>query len=243
MSAFRATGGIVTIGVDNTAGTLSLGTSFATNVNIGQTAVGTTTVNNALTSTGILTGSAGIKTNSLDRASAGELSLGTATATSVSIGKTATGTTTINNALTATGLTTANGGLTIGGSNNITLSSSRPLPTVGQLGYVYTSNIVGGSTLTAIIDITVPGTYMLTYGLSGAYTTISAVSFSFQGANTISATNMGYSIIQPGVNWSASQTQIVNCTASAYSIGTYVVATGFTFGSSPTSYFQAVRIA
>jgi hypothetical protein len=62
--------------VDTASATsLSLGTGFSNNVNIGKTATGTTTVNNALTATGLITAN-----NGLTIATTKNITLGTANA-------------------------------------------------------------------------------------------------------------------------------------------------------------------
>jgi hypothetical protein len=191
MSTFNAFGSISTGVVDTASATsLSLGTGFSNNVNIGKTATGTTTVNNALTSTGLFTATAGINTTTLDTATATALSLGTGNANNVNIGKTSTGTTTVNNALTATGLTTANGGLSMGAGKAITIqpATGYVIPAVGQIGYTYYAFLTADTnvpsspaTSGALLQITnVPvGTYSCCwqYRLMNTNATGSSVSF------------------------------------------------------------------
>ena len=74
------------------AGTLSLGTTTATNVGIGTSATGTTTINNALTATGLITANGGLTMGGSNNITLGS---GAVAPTSAQLGYLFSGTTTI----------------------------------------------------------------------------------------------------------------------------------------------------
>jgi hypothetical protein len=258
-------GGATTGGSVNIAN----GTLQTTTINIGSGSggTGTVTIGNASNTTSlgsdsinvngnlIMGGSKKIQTANLDALTAGgTVELANSNAGAVYIGAsgarnvinnigTGSGTGSINLG-NATNVVNVYGTLIMGSDRNITLKTTTTAPTQDtQLGGTRTGSIIGGTIINATtissITLTTAGVYLITFGIYINVTTLNNINYvQMTGTNTV-VNNYGYSMGTTSSQIGYSGCQVVNATASTYTI---IMFTNSAFSTGQGGYFTATRI-